>query len=84
MSNADQIDQVHERLMKNDTEYRDGYEFVKHNRRYYENHSKDDIEKLAQTVAKYWDPNDSKPHTFALGAAAALLELAKAKKERIA
>ena len=73
---------THEEMMRDNSEYRAGYQMVKEhqNSRYYKTrHAAAELREIAQHLASYWNPSDLNPLDFSLGAAAALLELANEK-----
>ena len=74
------IDQAHERLMRDDPDYRTGFEFMRQNRRHYDRLSPAEIKGIAERMAECWNPNDAQPYSFSLGAAAYLLRLARVKE----
>jgi hypothetical protein len=74
------MDDHHQNLMNTDEDYAAGYRFIQDNQRHYNGDRPDEIRKMAQWTADMWSPHDDNPNSFALGAAAALLELAVAKE----
>ena len=73
---------THEEMMRDNSEYRAGYQMVKEhqNSRYYKTrHAAAELREIAQRLVWWWNPYDINPLDYSLGAATALLELANEK-----